>query len=50
MSTPVGVAGTAKTVVGPLPASLYHPSCVAVGPTSTTLFLTVPDAVLEATF
>ena len=50
VSTPVGVAGTAKTVVGPLPASLYHPSCVAVGPTSTTLFLTVPDAVLEATF
>jgi streptogramin lyase len=50
VSTPVGLPGLSGTVAGPLPASLYQPTSVAVDPATGELFITVPDAVLKVTF
>ena len=48
VSTPIGVAPHAGTVLGILPALLAWPSCLAVSP-SGQIFLTVKEAVLVAT-
>jgi DNA-binding beta-propeller fold protein YncE len=50
VSTLVGTAGTALASTGPLPATLYRPACVAVAAKTGALLITVPNAVLEATF
>jgi len=53
VETLVGRPGQPATVEGPLPASLYQPAGVALGPAGTglagILLVTVPDAVMQAT-
>jgi sugar lactone lactonase YvrE len=50
VSTVVGTAGESGTIAGPLPSSLFQPAGVAFVPTTGSLLITVPDAVLEAFF
>ncbi len=47
VSTMLGVAGSAGTVPGPVPALLYSPSGIAVSPLNGNVYVSVPDAVLE---
>jgi len=48
VTTPVGVALKSGTVAGPLPATLFEPSGVAVDPTTGNLFIVLQDAIMEA--
>jgi len=48
VSTPVGTALKSGTVAGPLPATLFEPSGVAVDPTTGNLFIVLQDAIMEA--
>ena len=50
VTTVVGSAAERGTIAGPLPASLFRPAGVAFIPATGSLFITVPDAVLEAFF
>ena len=50
VTTVVGTAGESGTIAGPLPACIFQPAGVAFVPATGSLFITVPDAVLEAFF
>ena len=47
VTTVLGAPGFVGTIPGPVPALLYNPTGIAVNPQTGTLFVSVPDAVLE---
>jgi hypothetical protein len=48
VTTVVGTVGEGGTIAGPLPGHIFQPAGVAFVPTTGSLIITVPDAVLEA--